>query len=256
MESAHHQSASAWESWIADAEQQGRGTYVKEHINWMLRPSLESAVLHPDAPTTAIDAAEREEPHRTTTAPQNPTTIPDALWPRVRTTLLVRHPALVFPSALRAALANEGLAAVLRDDAAAMMRCECAYTWHVLLYRFLSSLGPSHAPLVVDASQLLDGAFAARYAAAVGLDGARVLEAWEPVCGDELAGMHAVERRMKDTLLGSCGVVAAKLSSGEGEVERASWEGEFGGELARRLEGLVGRAMADYEWLFARRWRG
>ncbi|KAF3035332.1 hypothetical protein E8E12_006028 [Didymella heteroderae] len=258
LQGALSQSASAWQTWVADADKTGKATYVKEHVNWMLAPGIESAVL--DARSANAAAARGPAHSRTAEAPRNPTAVPDAFWPRVRTTLLIRHPALTFPSTLRAALANEGLDTVVGRESERVMRWECTYEWHVSLYRFLIALAlpDGQEPLIVDASQLQDPGFVRGYAKEVSLDAGLVRTSWNPASPEEQRRLHAVERRMKDTLLASNGVLVSKLSSHgiDIEAEKGRWAVEFGLQLTQRLEVLVDRAMEDYQWLYERRWRG
>jgi hypothetical protein len=203
----------AWEEWVVKADNEGRGTYVKEHVNWMINPSVESDFLHPSHPFEL--GVEHEV--------RNPTAIPDdfLLSGRVRPTFLIRHPGLTFPSLLRTSIDNEGLDEVLKEDSAMVMRWECTYTWHIQLYNFLitSDTYPrvSHVegiayPIILDAADLKDEALVRRYAEAVGLESGKVRFAWEEA-GKEGLGM--TEARMKDTILASKGVVAGKLQSGE-----------------------------------------
>lgn len=229
---------------------------MKEHVNWTLLPERESGFLHGDA-----DGVQKAGGPRSPPEGGNPTAIPNELWSRVTPTFLIRHPALAFPSALRTALDNEGLAAVRSAHSEGMMRVECSFRWHTQLYRYLVSLSSSEddgaaarrPPLIVDASQLADPDFVRRYAEHVGLEAGRVRAQWESVGGEEVEGMGKVERRMRSTLLASRGVLRGKLEGGlEG---RGEWEREFGGVLAARLVRLVGEAVGEYEWLFERRWR-
>ena len=257
MHAALQSSAESYTAWLDSASAEGRGSYVKEHVNWTLLPEWESEFLHGDA-----DGEQKAGGLPSPTEGGNPTAIPKELWSRVTPTFLIRHPALAFPSALRTALDNEGLAAVLSDASEGMMRVECSFRWHTQLYRYLISLSESgndaggagaRRPLIVDASQLADPDFVRRYAEHVGLEAGRVRAQWESVGGEEVEGMGKVERRMRSTLLASRGVLRGKLEGGlEG---RGEWEREFGGALAARLVRLVGEAVGEYEWLFERRWR-
>jgi hypothetical protein len=203
----------AWEQWVETAEDEGKGTYVKEHVNWMINPSVESDFLYPSHPFEL--GVEQDV--------RNPTAIPDdfLLSGRVRPTFLIRHPALTFPSLLRTSIDNEGLDEVLNEDSAMVMRWECTYTWHIQLYNFLitSDTYPrvSHVkgiayPIILDAADLKNEALVRRYAEAVGMDSGKVRFAWEKA-GKEGLGM--TEARMKDTILASMGVLAGKLQSGE-----------------------------------------
>ncbi|KAJ4991626.1 hypothetical protein SVAN01_03007 [Stagonosporopsis vannaccii] len=265
MDAALQSSASEWENWVANADAQSLGTYVKEHVNWTIVPSVESSFLH-------RTASSPETPLSDSSKPTNPTAIPDAFWSRFNATLLIRHPALTFPSALRTAIDNEGLESVLSSESETVMRWECTFHWHVLLYKFLvaqQAQSSQHSSsqlhdvksrerLIIDASQLEDPEFVRQYASKVGLDAGRTRTQWEATSADEQNRLGRMERRMKDTLLDSTGIVKGKLDSGNIDIleERKNWEEEFGDVLAERLERLVRAAMGEYEWLYERRWRG
>lgn len=107
-------------------------------------------------------------------------------------------------------------------------------------------------PIILDAADLADQELVRKYARAVGLDPDVVVFEWGVATGEERKGMGEMEGRMKDTLLGSIGVVVGKLR-GKEEEERVKWREEFGEVVAGRLEALVRDAMADYEWLRERR---
>lgn len=271
MHAALRSSTESYAAWLDAASAAGKGTYVKEHVNWTLLPTSESHFLYGNADCTSQPPAERfptfTVPAEEEDSGGNPTAIPHEIWSRVTPTFLIRHPALAFPSALRTALDNEGLTAVLGAESEGMMRVECSFRWHTQLYRYLISLsefenaaqGRARRPIVVDASQLVDPAFVQRYARFVGLEEGPVRTQWVVVGREEVEGMGRVERRMKSTLLASEGVLRGKLEGGglEGgtEGEREEWEREFGEVLAARLVRLVEEAVGEYEWLFERRWR-
>jgi len=235
-----------WEKWVQDAELIGNGTFVKEHINFMLRPDAESDFLYAVGQETE----------------GNPTCIPDTFLQVVRTTFLIRHPGLVLPSLIRAALDLEGIEVVLSPASEQAMRCEASFRWHVALYKHLMSLSTypckSHdagisCPIVLDASDLTNPALVKKYAAAIRLDRNTTQFKWESGNADGLGGMEA---RMKDTLLGSEGVVVEKLVGHKRSYIEALDEKyieEFGSVLGARAIRLIKDAMADYQWLFDRR---
>jgi hypothetical protein len=98
----------AWRDWINEAEHEGKGTFIKEHVNWMVRPDVESHFLHGDH-NSYSNQEERGF---------NPTCIPDHfLLSNVRPTFLIRHPALTFPSLILTAIDNEGIDALLTSYA-------------------------------------------------------------------------------------------------------------------------------------------
>jgi hypothetical protein len=242
-----------WYERLEDAEHStGKGTFTKEHINWMIKPELESRYIH-----GKVDSHDGET--------ENPTCIPTpVLLQRVRPTFLIRDPALTFPSLMRTAIDNEGLEALLSESSERTMRWEATYHWHVSLYKFLlaSNEYPRQTcdpnityPIVLDASDLPNSDLVRRYAAAVGLDPKVVRFQWD---AEGREGMADMEARMKDTLMKSNGVVLEKLKTAGnmemGEMEM-QWNIEFGEALGARVARLVDDARADYEWLWERRTR-
>lgn len=241
----------AWSDWIAAANSASKGTYVKEHINWMIRPDVESSFIHDAESSGAGNILE------------NPTCIPDSFFLHtVRPTFLIRHPALTFPSLMRTAIDNEGVGALLTESTERSMKWEATYSWHVAVYQFLVASGSyprathdrnTMYPIIVDASDLSEPLFVRRYAAAVELDPDVVKFEWDV---EEQDGVGTVEARMMDTLMKSRGVLMEKLKSTAKlilEGDKRKWKNEFGEVLGGRVAQLVDDAMADYEWLWARR---
>jgi hypothetical protein len=245
MTTSLQRSSDAWGEWIEDAKSNNKGTFIKEHINWMIRPAVESSFLYDDI--------------------VNPTCLPNVfLLHKTRPTFLIRHPALTVPSLIRTALDNEGIEELLTESSERNMQWETTYHWHITLYKFLLASpiypSPSHDPnitypIIIDAADLSNPVFVKKYAAVIGLDPRLVQFEWGVT--DE-KGMGRVEIRMKDTLLKSKDVLAAKLGAVE-DLDlctiKAEWKREFGEVLGERVTGLVERAMADYEWLWERRMR-
>ncbi|KAH5118092.1 hypothetical protein HBI73_106670 [Parastagonospora nodorum] len=235
-----------WEKWVQDAQLVGDGTFVKEHINFMLRPDAESDFLHTSDQETE----------------GNPTCIPDTFLQVVRPTFLIRDPGLVVPSLMRAAIDLEGMEAVSSPASEKAMRCEASYRWHVALYKHLTNLvtypcKSHHAgtlyPIVLDASDLINPALVKKYAAAIGLDQNTVQFNWQSGSANSLGGMEA---RMKDTLLGSEGVVMDKLvGRKQFHIEEfgEQYTEEFGSVLGARVIRLIKNATDDYQWLYERR---
>jgi hypothetical protein len=248
MHAAHSNSFTAWKDWINEAEHQGKGTFIKEHINWTIRPFAETNYLY------TTDHAAKD-------VISNLTSIPESFLSTVRATFLIRHPALVAPSLVRVAMQNEGISEVLTISAEKTMQWESTYTWHVSLYRFLLSTSPhsSHDPkvtypIILDASDLGDKALVRRYAAAVALDPDTVQFEWDGATS--LEGMGRIEVVMKETLLKSKGLVLEKLARVEEldvKMLKEKWKEEFGEELGGRVGALVDNAREDYEWLWERR---
>ncbi|KAH7082703.1 hypothetical protein BKA63DRAFT_501480 [Paraphoma chrysanthemicola] len=251
-------SLTIWSDLVTQAIVQKKGTYIKEHINWTIRPDIESRFLHDKSWSSAH--------HEGSTF--NPTHIPASfLLNTLRPTFLIRHPALTFPSLMRTAIDNEGIDALLTPASDNSMRWEATYYWHVALYKFYAA-HPSypHAshdpsityPIILDAEDLSNRELVRKYAASVGLDPEVVRFEWDEAKKEDVEGLGKVEKRMKDTLLASRGIRGDKLGRGEPldlEAEKEGWKSEFGDVLGERVGKLVEDAMEEYEWLWQRRLR-
>ncbi|PSN72391.1 hypothetical protein BS50DRAFT_544907 [Corynespora cassiicola Philippines] len=266
LKEAFAQSFTSYTAFLATASAEGKSTYIKEHINWLLDPISETSFLDPSpTPTSPSTYFLPEHPPGTHPPPKDPnnvTCLPDAFLLRdISPTFLIRHPALTFPSALRNALSNQGPDVVLA--ATQTQWWECTYRWTRALWTFYATTSDSGFrretrdprvtfPIVLDAGDLGDEGLVRRYAEVVGLEGAKVRFGWE---AEGLEGVGRLEARMKDTLLKSTGVIGGKLR-GDLQREKEGWREEFGEVLAGRLEGLVEEAMGDYEFLRGVRFRG
>lgn len=268
---------------MKEVQQKGKSSYVKIHINWIIEPVSESRYLYPlsaasasVAPSDSGIALEQDvtvpwtvEPSPSSVddsaslsrSPFNETALPDSVLRTWRATFLIRHPALTFPSLLRTSIDNEGLAFVLEEEKT--QRWEATFHWSRSLYQFYSSLPKDERatqdpnvsyPIILDADDILNAKLVSKYANAVGLDANKVRYEWERASADEIQKLSATERRMKDTLLGSQGIVQGKTAEGlvlDEEIKK--WKVEFGDVLASRLESLVKGTLGDYEWLWERR---
>jgi hypothetical protein len=250
MDAALHDSSTAWQNWVEQAHLQGKSTYIKEHINWMVRPIVETNFLYnPNETKKEFDT--------------NPTCIPDSFLRIIRPTFLIRHPALVVPSLVRTALDNEGMREVLDHSSEMTMQWETTYNWHISLYRHILGLSTypslSHDPditfpIILDASDVSDESLVRKYATAVGLNADALQFDWNAAA--DLEGMEKIDARMKDTLLKSRGVLVEKMTR-VADIDvvamKKEWTSEFGEDLGPRVGRLVESAMKDYEWMWERR---
>lgn len=246
MNSVLESCVAEWTQLVEDAEAQGKGTCVKEHVNWAIRPDVEDEFI-------LGEHGEKSE--------GNPTCIPDEFLRRLRPTLLIRHPALVVPSLLRTALDNEGREAMMEDEAEEEMRREVGYWWHVAIYqmfakeKYVSREEDLRYPIVLDAADLGNETLVRKYAKMIGLDANRLSFAWDV---ESAEGMGGVEARMRDTLMQSQGVVAEKLGGNVDfnlEVLEEKWNEEFGKHLGDIVARLVRGVIPAYKWLWERRLR-
>ena len=184
----------------------------------------------------------------------NPTLLPDAFLSTFKPLLLIRHPALAYPSLYRATRAimphitidSKGL---WIEFSMAWMRM--AFEW----FEEMAAAGSPCKPIIVDADDLIsDPGVVRKLAGEIGGDAEELVFEWEAVEGVELEGVGAVARVYESTLLASRGVMEGKRA-GDLSVEREveGWVREFGEEVAGRLKGYVEAAMGDYEYLKGRR---
>lgn len=271
------------DTFVKEVQRHGKSSYAKIHINWIVEPVSESRYLYPlsasstvIAPNDSGIALEQDvtvpwtidptldAPGDSAILPRSPfneTALPDSVLRNWKATFLIRHPALTFPSLLRTGIDNEGIATVLQQEST--QRWEATFHWSRTLYEFYASLSNSERatrdpsisyPIILDADDILNAKLVTKYARAVGLDGEQIRYEWKRASSDEIERLSAVERRMKDTLLQSEGIVQGKTAQGLViEEEIGKWKAEFGEVLANRLESLVKGTLHDYEWLWEKR---
>jgi len=251
----------AWIAFIGHAEGDGRGTYVKEHINWLLDPVSEARALgyagQNDVEAFEVywsDASKEQERNV-----HNLTCLPTKfLLESVKPTFLVRHPALTFPSALRTSIDIEGLSIALASERT--QRWECTYAWTLSLYRLYTETPDFNRatfvdgikyPIILDASDLSNETMLKRYALAVGLDDDKVRFVWDAAGKEEVGALEKAEQRMKSTILSSKCVERGKLGVDGIDLRllEREWMEEFGDVLADRMGRLVRASMPAYEEL-------
>ncbi|KIW34200.1 uncharacterized protein PV07_00993 [Cladophialophora immunda] len=261
------------------AEAEGKGVYVKEHLIWMLSPAAEDLAkgtdLTRDRDCNIVQRkAAREEGEGDTEEreAQNQTVLPDAFLRTWTPTFLIRHPALVFPSLYRTCVDLEGPEQA-RKNADGSFRIEMTWRWSRNLWEWFrrqgndestsqwvfgdDKLSGSSWPIILDADDvILQPDVIKRYCQIVRLDPDRCQFEWESATAEEQQSLHAVERRMKSSLLSSTGLIKGKTAVGlDLEREAQEWKDEFGEEEARKLLSWVKDAMPDYEFLRERRLR-
>ncbi|KAF2232910.1 hypothetical protein EV356DRAFT_419405, partial [Viridothelium virens] len=180
----------------------------------------------------------------------NPTIFPTAFLRSHIPILLIRHPALAFPSTIRVASKFFG-----HPVGETFMKIILRYRWHRILYEWYEhdSCQPdgSPQPLVLDADELMyDRTAVEELCVRTGLDPKSVRYEWSSMTEKEMQMQYEGEAIFLDTLLGSEGVVEGKGSNGlRVEDELQKWKSEFGEERAEILRHMVESAMGDYEFL-------
>lgn len=264
LKDAMQSSFDEWLSLIEEGEKQGKSTFVKEHLNWMVSPVAEGRLYghQKSGSSSATQFRVHWKTQQTSDVGKedNITCLPDAfLLQQIKPTFLIRHPALTFPSALRTAIDNEGILSVLDEEK--IQQWECNYLWSLSLYTFYtksaakfnrqSFVGGVEYPIVLDAQDLGDEALVRKYAKAVGLEEDKVRFTWKAAEEKEIASLGKIEKRMKSTILASSGIEKGKLHAAELETEslKEGWKREFGEVLSERLVRLVNGSIEAYEAL-------
>lgn len=261
--------------------------FTKEHINWLLDPIAESHYLHPSIspplssetetePRVVTPPASLKDPFLNTKSntpviedgtsttsqnhPSNPTFLPTPVLQIIQPTFLIRNPLLTFPSLIRTSIANEGLEKVLEEAESgfSMYRWECTFLWSRCLYEVYESwsdVDNNHSkPIVLDAADLDNRVLMCKYAQLVGLDPDVLRWEWDAATPEDVGKMHSVERRMKDSILSSTGIVQEKMRTDVvSEDEVGKWKVEFGDVISGMLERLVRDGWEDWVWLWEKR---
>ena len=253
-----------WEKWLEnvyDIEAQGKRVLNSHSVAFHLSPTIHNAIIHGSRPATC-STTDGEDPNSLsywrlpptglaeTESNSNPTIFPTAFLRSHVPILLIRHPALAFPSTLRVASQFFG-----QPVGETFMNIILRYRWHRILYEWYASDSQqcrgSPEPLVLDADDLMyNRAALTSLCARTGLDSQKIKYEWGSMSRKEMQIQYEGEAIFLDTLLGSEGVVHGKSSTGvKVEIEMPKWKKEFGEKRAEMLRNMVEAAMSDYEFL-------
>ncbi|KAH6642829.1 hypothetical protein C7974DRAFT_431184 [Boeremia exigua] len=229
---------------LEDAENNGKQVLLKEHAIFLSGPDKLFAHIYGNDETECPALYERDAPDSTIT---NPTSVPDSLLLSLRPIFQIRHPILMFPSALRAERKTLGPVRP-RDPLLAstmtLARSRALYDW------YLNHGGDNVRPQVIDADDIINDRAAVRQLCIkTGLDPDAVLYEWET--REEKDPMKAV---FLSTITGSKGIIPGLAARGlDLEEEKAKWKAEFGDEDGEDLAKYVLDAMPDYNYLLGQR---
>ncbi|KAI0475250.1 hypothetical protein GGR56DRAFT_694835 [Xylariaceae sp. FL0804] len=244
---------------LAAADENGERVFVKEHIWFLTRPYyLTQYEFGPDSfrgEPTPLRARGVDNP---THSEFNLTGLPDEFMKTWRPTILIRHPAMQFPSLFRTAQSGIKLEGVGRPNQEPF-KCEGTNKWLRAMYNFYAEhFGEdSQWPIIVDADDImLQPELVTKYAALVGLDPCKVTFSWEAAKPEEIEKQNEAARRMLSTINESTQVNLSKVAGNVNIDEEAEkWKAEFGEEKGAKLEKWVRDAMPDYEYLRGKRLR-
>uniref|UniRef100_A0A0W0G589 Uncharacterized protein n=2 Tax=Moniliophthora roreri TaxID=221103 RepID=A0A0W0G589_MONRR len=254
------------ETLIKDIESEGKYVMLKEHTVHLITSRVHEANIEekrPFRPTPVLqdhcldlDEAQRVDAMRTTTALPipNPTILPDRLLKTLTPVFIIRHPALVFPSYLRASKIFGATA--FDDDAPFYMTLK----WQRLLLDFYKtwyscpegakSAGPGreHFPIVIDADKLINDSHGQidKLCRLLGLDPAPIRFTWE---AQDRSGNRA-QAAFLTTISNSTGVIKSKGSKLPVlEDEAREWAKEWDVETVQAMKSRTEDAMEDYEYM-------
>jgi hypothetical protein len=176
----------------------------------------------------------------------NPTSVPDSFLLSMQPIFQIRHPALMFPSMLRAQMA------IMEDSNTHNPRI-----WSTLTLRHSRAVYDWYAenagemkPRVIDADDIMNDPDAIRQLCIeTGLDPDTVQYSWE-----EVQEENPLVARFKSTINASKGIIKGlDARSLDIEKEKTKWKTDFGNEEADRLAKFVNDAMPDYNYLLSHR---
>jgi hypothetical protein len=230
---------------IADSTTlQGKQALVKEHVLFLIDPAKLFASVYKDDEMEPLLLQCRNEPD---SAHTNPTSLPDSFLLSMQPIFQIRHPALMFPSMLRAQSPME-------DTNTRNPRVITTMTLRHSrsLYDWYLENGGERKPRVIDADDIMNDPAAVRQLCLqTGLDPDAIQYEWE-----ERHEENPIKASFLSTINASKGIVkgldACNLNI---ETEKVKWKAAFDDETAEDLAKLVYDAMPDYEYLLSQRTR-
>ncbi|RMZ71248.1 P-loop containing nucleoside triphosphate hydrolase [Pyrenophora seminiperda CCB06] len=244
---------------LEDAKKNGKKVFIKEHAYFLWSPDKIYADLYPnqDGNLDPCTVHERHvSPEEAASLPHtNPSSLPDNFLLSFQPVFQIRHPVLMFPSAIRAQRGiNIGGHCGVPDTlfgkvTLSLRRSRELYDWYL-------THGPPVGihPRIIDADDVMrDPSAVRKLCLQTGLDPDAVQYEWEAKAQDA----HPAKARFLSTISASRGILPGFTAS-EVDVEREKekWVVEFGEVDGKGLADKVDAAMGDYEYLWERRTTG
>jgi hypothetical protein len=241
------------------AKEERKIFFHKEHVSWMVNPAAQSAYLHggirPDLKTEMEVKATQDQ--LTERSPLNMTVLPDDFLRSFQPIFLIRHPALVIPSRLRAHYDTVGFGSPKAELDSIM-----SLHWQHNLWQFYTGTrtvesqtnGRIQFPIILDADDIITSPeLVVGIAKAMGLDAGVVRFKWDKV--ENKIGEYQPLQRFLSSLRASTGIMKDKVAGESFNIplEVKKWEVEFGTETARNIETWAHLAMPYYNYLRVRR---
>ncbi|KAF1829988.1 hypothetical protein BDW02DRAFT_573478 [Decorospora gaudefroyi] len=232
---------------LEDAKKNGNQVFVKEHAIFLAGPDKLFASLYPDDDPPAMVVRQRHEPPESVHT--NPTSLPDSFMLSLQPIFQIRHPALMFPSMIRAMRDPDIRTPPFGSSAKVTLtlgHSRALYDWYL-------AHGGELTPRIIDADDIMnDRAAVRRLCIETGLDPDAVQYEWE-----EKHLEDPIQARFLSTISKSKGILPGLGSKGLNiETEKEKWKKEFGDKDGETLAGYVSDAMDDYNYMLSRRTRG
>jgi len=233
--------------------------FFKEHLFTLWDPSIEFHLPHgadPEPWTLRIRGQTKPTEIKT-----NPTMYPDEFFDSWKPVMLIRHPALAFPSGLRVRKSSgRGVnhPMVVRDHT--YLKDRIMYDWYRKRLEKdangqLPSPGGCSWPVVMDMQDMINNKpVLEKFCLILGLDPEHLRYEWNSAPKEHLEKQIFAFGVSLRTMQASTGVLHEKAPHSVSlEVEYSKWVEEWGVEEASVLKNQVERAMEDYEYLWRKR---
>ncbi|KAI1978211.1 hypothetical protein LOZ53_004575 [Ophidiomyces ophidiicola] len=265
MRQAYQDAFNDMEEYLCEAENNGKIAVVKEHCYMVLDPAFRSKFhfgqdgATENGWTLDLPAKYGDNPIK---SEGNITLLPDAFLDTWNPIILIRHPALMFPSFCRAMsdlfhINFKNLDISLKRELNLALSLTCArviYDWYAKRLGKIDGgkyQGESW-PIVVDSDDVINRPeLMIKLADMIGLDRDSLQFTWEKEQTENNGHPISTAREiMLSTLLSSTGIISSRAATDiDIDIEANKWREEFGEEAGKYLEDCVKAAMPDYEFL-------
>jgi hypothetical protein len=260
------------EEWSARARDESKMLVAKEHAFWFVNPAAfdgDADGVSDRLASFRLRIPEMYGPKQTFSR-NNHTVMSDEYLRTWRIAMIIRHPALAFPSLVRAMSKLSAVGFMGADGLKTMMGTNMTLRWTRMLYDWCEEQPDVPIrPLLVDASDVIHHPqVVARFCEEAGLDPNALQFDWGVTAQqtpDDTAGPKHAEKKeggidgvaasiMLSTLRSSTGIVKDKAPTAvDITAEAEKWQQEFGDETAAFLKKAVLDAMPDYDYLMEKR---
>ncbi|KAF2831518.1 hypothetical protein CC86DRAFT_366867 [Ophiobolus disseminans] len=231
---------------LADAKKNGKHAFIKEHTIFTFGPDKLFAGLYgSDDGVEPLLLQQRDEPK---SAHTNPSSLPDKILLSLQPIFQIRHPALMFPSMVRAqsrVLPDSNTRNPRVFSTLTLRHSRAVFDWYL-------EHGGDLKPKVIDADDIMnEPAVVRQLCIETGLDPDAIQYEWE-----ERQEENALKASFLSTIITSKGIVKGLDARGlDIEAEKVKWKAEFGDDTGEGLAKFVYDAMPDYEYLLSHRTR-